>query len=621
MEGDCDQEGSVGILNRVVSDLHSVEQQLKCILQDTSKVALIPLDVLESLTSNINELKGTMKQVKGNLKGDSTCVHAYISDGQVTMFQDLQNETQISLHKIQQLIFDIEDGTHSNFNGILQLLNDCIDNVHKFCQPVPTLLSRAAEEHFQNAQNLLCILDNECKGGTKDNGGAVQRRPYNRRNVESKKKVLKLHETIISLLKLYSQPLSTTALFEPAAAEALIDVEKKAILLNLLRNKISLENKFKDANNKILVELVTQIDQNLKYIEAETDSSLREKVTELSFIEKKIKALKDQIASFTRKGGPQTTSNDTSTFLKQRLHQFWRKFDLLHGKIYLPFYYLNFLKQILTRLEDARDKLWMQHGQMKANLDDETLKKVQLKAMSILRYLQTRKEIMIVWNDREAKGFHDANSEWAEYECCIAGNFKSKVEMLDSLNRGLNSHKDYLNAQRALIDLRMKYKVEYPQGDPFVCACHSDRRINDIKMFVQLYGILNDERCSLSQMINQINKTINGRKNDMHSPLMVGVYCEQVKVVDYLLSLDCIDLTVANESGANVFHFAALNERSDEILIKLLNHKKSVSEAFNKVDLFGNTPLDYAHAINNSNIKSKIIKAFENHGGLANCKS
>eukprot|EP00944_MAST-04C_sp_MAST-4C-sp1_P011574 g11574.t1 len=137
-------------------------------------------------------------------------------------------------------------------------------------------------------------------------------------------------------------------------------------------------------------------------------------------------------------------------------------------------------------------------------------------------------------------------------------------------------------------------------------------------MFVELYDILNDERCTLSQMINHVDKTISGRKQDMHSPLMVGVYCEQVKVVDYLLSLDCIDLTVTNDSGANVFHFAALNVRSDEILIELLGHKKSDTETFNKVDNFGNTPLDYAYAINDSYIKNKIIKAFENHGGIAN---
>ena len=77
---------------------------------------------------------------------------------------------------------------------------------------------------------------------------------------------------------------------------------------------------------------------------------------------------------------------------------------------------------------------------------------------------------------------------------------------------------------------------------------------------------MNDEKISLVEMINKVGKTINGLPSDLHSPLMISVHCEQIKIVEYLLSLKEIDLSITNNSDMNVFHYAALNEHNINIL-------------------------------------------------------
>ena len=196
---------------------------------------------------------------------------------------------------------------------------------------------------------------------------------------------------------------------------------------------------------------------------------------------------------------------------------------------------------------------------------------------------------------------------WSDYKICVDANFKSKIEMQDAMKRDLKSRKLYVRAQKTLEDLRRTYKRQFPKGTPFICACHSNLRLNDVNIFVRYHNILNDEKISLVEMINKVGKTINGLPSDLHSPLMISVHCEQIKIVEYLLNLNEIDLSITNNSDMNVFHYAALNEHNIDILKILLEHEATTEIIINQEDNHGNTPLDYVYEINHSYIKDKLI--------------
>ncbi len=374
----------------------------------------------------------------------------------------------------------------------------------------------------------------------------------------------------------------------------------------------------KNSTNMTLIDQVDYIAEQLPYVDLETNDSILDKFTlvckletEISNLEKmlSIKNLEDYI----------NMDEKSIHFHQNNLQCLRTKYQLVHGKLYLVLHFTRWICRLIEKLDIERDRLWMLSDKDGEVNEGKELKKAQEKSREILQKLRSRVEMKIVWDDRKAKGFTQdfQNCNWSSYKICVDGGFKSKLEMLDATKRDLKTRKEYTRAQKFFEELRRKYRREFPKGTPFICACHYDARLNDVEIFVRYHNILNDEKLSLCQMINQVGKTINGLPSDLHSPLMISVHCEQRKVVQFLLCLSDIDLSVTNAAGINAFHYAALNERSVDILIMLLNHKSTTAAIINHEDDHGNTPLDYAYAINNSYIKDKIVNLLIDFGGMA----
>eukprot|EP00943_MAST-04B_sp_MAST-4B-sp1_P007932 g7932.t1 len=370
--------------------------------------------------------------------------------------------------------------------------------------------------------------------------------------------------------------------------------------------------------NMTLIDQVEYITEQLSYVDLETSDSILDKFklvckleTEINNLEKmlSIKNLKDHIYM----------DEKSIHFHQKKLQCLKNKYQLLHGKLYLVLHYTRWISRLIENLDIERDRLWMLSDKDGEVNEGKELKKAQEKSREILQELKSRVEMKIIWDDRKAKGFTQEfqNCKWSSYKICVDGGFKSKLEMLDATKRDLKTRKEYTRAQKFFEELRRNYRREFPKGTPFVCACHYDARLNDVEIFVKYHNILNDEKISLCQMINQVGRTINGLPSDLHSPLMISVHCEQRKVVQFLLCLSDIDLSVTNAAGINAFHYAALNERSVDILKMLLNHKSTTAAIINHEDNHGNTPLDYVYAINHSYIKDKIVNLLITFGGIA----
>ena len=153
-----------------------------------------------------------------------------------------------------------------------------------------------------------------------------------------------------------------------------------------------------------------------------------------------------------------------------------------------------------------------------------------------------------------------------------------------------------------IIKLNEKYAIEFPSGTPFIVACEEER-IKDIRRYIEIGKI----------DINLKGKDSTGEETiGLHAAIWEG----SVYVVDYLLKNPSIDVAIVDVDKWNLFHFALKTENKSIELIKLLLNNSSILayDVINGKDKNGETPLDYANKLLESDFKKDVQSLLQTKG-------
>ena len=158
---------------------------------------------------------------------------------------------------------------------------------------------------------------------------------------------------------------------------------------------------------------------------------------------------------------------------------------------------------------------------------------------------------------------------------------------------------------------------------PIVCACEHGR-MDDVELFMNLHPyhkyITNrdvngyGDDMTLKDMVSQVGRTSYGSDR---TPLMAAAENEHFQVVKYLIEQGEADPNIANSYGNNALHYAAMDNRTSELIKLLLTHM--TLDSINKKDGEGYTPLDFAYYNNDNPLRQEIITLIRSKGGKANC--
>eukprot|EP00943_MAST-04B_sp_MAST-4B-sp1_P007285 g7285.t1 len=164
---------------------------------------------------------------------------------------------------------------------------------------------------------------------------------------------------------------------------------------------------------------------------------------------------------------------------------------------------------------------------------------------------------------------------------------------------------------RLINKLEEKYKTEFPECTPLVCACQKGC-LKDVELFVACHDEDNFG-ISVAEMLNQEGKNNNG--NSGWTALMAAARHEKPDVVAYLLNQRA-DPNITDSDGYNALHLSAQDvgsTRSTQLLLERMS-----ADAINqKTNGYEVTPLDIAFR-NKSPIKNDIVQLLRQYGGKAN---
>ena len=165
--------------------------------------------------------------------------------------------------------------------------------------------------------------------------------------------------------------------------------------------------------------------------------------------------------------------------------------------------------------------------------------------------------------------------------------------------------------------LKTKYKKEFPDGTPIVCACEKGR-FEDVKLLITGHNDVNgsngnnNNNMTLKEYVNQEGTT---SRDYRFTPLMIAARFEHFQIVKYLIEQCEADPNIAGSYGQNALHWAAEKNKKDTKLIELLLTHMSLTSINKKNEDWGSTPLDVAYYNNKSPIKQKIIDLIRSKGG------
>jgi len=174
---------------------------------------------------------------------------------------------------------------------------------------------------------------------------------------------------------------------------------------------------------------------------------------------------------------------------------------------------------------------------------------------------------------------------------------------------------EMIHNPKQLYLLYKRYKNEFPDGTPFVCACQYGR-VEDVNQFLNLHrfhayidvGTAN-AGMDVTAMVSEVGTDSYG---DSHTPLTVAARYEHSTIIEILLQYNA-DTATTNSIGYNALHWAAYNETTTTTVQLLLNNMKL--EDINHKDTNGGTPLDQCYKYNNSSIKQQLIDLIRQKGG------
>ena len=130
-------------------------------------------------------------------------------------------------------------------------------------------------------------------------------------------------------------------------------------------------------------------------------------------------------------------------------------------------------------------------------------------------------------------------------------------------------------------------------------SLESSRYLKDVKKFVTIGNI----------DINVSGKTRRGW-NGGYTALLIATQYGHVEIVEYLLSLDYLDINKSNDSGMSALHTAAYHN-NNEVIMGMLVMQPGVN--INQQNQLGWTPLDWALEYNAQNVK--LIEILRRNGG------
>ena len=164
--------------------------------------------------------------------------------------------------------------------------------------------------------------------------------------------------------------------------------------------------------------------------------------------------------------------------------------------------------------------------------------------------------------------------------------------------------------------LVQKYKNEFSEGTPLVCACEKGR-LEDVRVLVEGHDV-EKTGMSVDDMVSKEGKDSRGASR---TPLQSAAWNEQLEIVQYLVkTCPTVDLIGQTDSdGWNSLHWAAHNSKKNVQTLQCLidNYIGDIKEIINQSN-DGDTPLDYAYEYNNSPIKNDIVSLLRKYGGKAN---
>ena len=155
--------------------------------------------------------------------------------------------------------------------------------------------------------------------------------------------------------------------------------------------------------------------------------------------------------------------------------------------------------------------------------------------------------------------------------------------------------------------LFLKYKNEFPKGDPLICACEKNR-IEDVESMIQILLETNNNK----SRINNEGKTSRGVS---FTPLGIAARKGYLNIVQLLIE-NGVDSSICSKRDKwNVLHIAAYySKKSSNVVKYLLKHLPK--KVINQKDIGGETPLDNAYS-NPYRVKDEIVKCMIKYGALS----
>ena len=154
--------------------------------------------------------------------------------------------------------------------------------------------------------------------------------------------------------------------------------------------------------------------------------------------------------------------------------------------------------------------------------------------------------------------------------------------------------------------LFLKYKNEFPKGDPLICACEKNR-IEDVESMIQILLETNNNK----SRINNEGKTSRGVS---FTPLGIAARKGYLNIVQLLIE-NGVDSSICSKRDKwNVLHIAAYySKKSSNVVKYLLKHLPET--VINQQDAYGETPLDNAYS-NPYRVKDEIVNCMIKYGAL-----
>ena len=151
-----------------------------------------------------------------------------------------------------------------------------------------------------------------------------------------------------------------------------------------------------------------------------------------------------------------------------------------------------------------------------------------------------------------------------------------------------------------------KYKKEFPNGTPLVCACEKGR-VEDVGAMIEGARAAGMD---VTAMVNEVGTDSYGRSG--WTALIMAAKYEHTTIIEILLQYNA-DTATTDADGYNALHRAAYINKTNTTTVQLLLNNMTL-EDINHKDRYGDTPLDRCY-YNPNSIYQQLIDLIREKGG------